>query len=261
LNKKRQIKLHSFVDENTKYVSKMKIKFLKYYEEDFPIKLDTLNMNIEPVFYSKEKYNEILSNANNDIEKKWKTRLLFEYTPLGNIIMFYDSYKQGFGYYSDTTSVPYNILNAVSMKYVITYNCLDFFMDNEITPKEKESPFIKLYINDEETTEKNSKDYEKELIKKNNKDFQKQIMNAPFIKHKKNGNNTKDSKKEAKIVFNRNRFIYLGKMMNFNIIQKEQKKNKMNNFNSNLVDNLNNNDILQKKVLSYQDYKQKLLNK
>jgi hypothetical protein len=37
--------------------------------------------------------------VNNNLEKKWKSRVLFESTPRGNIIMMYDTYVEAFVYY------------------------------------------------------------------------------------------------------------------------------------------------------------------
>ena len=51
--------------------------------------------------------------------------------------MYYDLFKQGFGYYSNDSVVSYKILNAMAMKYVIVFFCRDFFMD-EFVLNEKE---------------------------------------------------------------------------------------------------------------------------
>ena len=90
--------------------------------------------------------------------------------------MFYDPYKLGFSYYSDTNGIPYFILNAVAMKYIYTFRCLDFFVDNKLTqylltnnfllneyfnkniedmePEFFESPLISLYFTEEINTKK-----------------------------------------------------------------------------------------------------------
>ena len=66
----------------------------------------------------------------NPLELRWRKRLLMEFTPRGLVLMYYDAFKRGFAYYSDT-HMPYGILNAAAMKYVMTYRCQAFFVDEE----------------------------------------------------------------------------------------------------------------------------------
>jgi len=128
------------------------------------------NSNIENIFYNKEEYFGIINKKDNEIEKIWRTRILFEYTPRGNIIMFYDPYKLGFSYYSNTNGIPYYILNAVAMKYIYIFRCLDLFVDNKLTENfldKFESPLISLYFTEET----------KKIPTFDNK-------NSPFVKYK-----------------------------------------------------------------------------
>jgi hypothetical protein len=76
------------------------------------------NSNIDLVIYNKKELDKLLEDENNYLEKQWRTRILYQTTPFGGISMFYDIYKSGFSYYCDQ-SVPYNILNALAMRYVI----------------------------------------------------------------------------------------------------------------------------------------------
>jgi hypothetical protein len=55
--------------------------------------------------------------------------------------------------------------------------------------------------------------------------------------------------------YNFNRFTYWGKMNNFNMLQKNPKKNGLNGFTSNLLDNVESEGKLQKIVMNYKDYK------
>jgi hypothetical protein len=218
----------------------------------------------------------MILEESNSLEKQWRTRILFETTPRGNIIMYYDCYKLGFAYYSDTNGIPYNVLNSVAMKYVSLYNCHDFFMDNEITTKD--SPLIKIHFeepskNDEKNNEKTDKSGENPGSQNSINEIQK---DAPFAKFK-NYNNvssrvaTSEKNKEktnksenlnenqgSQKEYNRNRFICLGKICNFQILQKEKKKYKTNGFKSNLLNGVTTESELQKKVMSYRDYKNML---
>ena len=64
------------------------------------------------------------------IEKTLKNNFIIEHTPLGNVIMIYDSDRSSFKYYSDST-IPYRYLETVARKYVKTFNCRPLFVDME----------------------------------------------------------------------------------------------------------------------------------
>jgi hypothetical protein len=211
-----------------------------------------MNFNIHPVYYSKKQFQEMLKDVNNPLEKEWKTRLLFETTPRGNIIMFYDPYKLGFAYYCDQ-SLPYDIINAVAMKYVVVFQCQEFFMDEYIVPENKPSPLLKLF--EEDKPEKT------EETKNEKGDIEKMKSGGPFAKFKnynkvssKVSENKKDSEKQKE----RNRFINLGKICNFKLLQPLPKKKTNPVFTSQLANDLFENSSVQKQVFSYRDFKQKL---
>jgi hypothetical protein len=132
-------KKDSFLDLDSKYILPLKSKFLKTFENQTIL----YNENIDPIFYDKKEFSICVSETNNRLENSWKTKMLFENTPRGNIIMFYDAYKLGFSFYSDQNVISYDILNAAAMKYVSIFRCRDFFIDETITPTS--SPFIKFY--------------------------------------------------------------------------------------------------------------------
>jgi len=209
------------------------------------------NTNIEQEFYNKDKYKKIIMNPLNILETNWKKRILFENTPRGNIIMYYDAYKQGFAYYSDSYNLPYGVLNSVAMKYVMMYYCRDFFMDDGVTPLDKASPLIKIHMDEPE---------KQNDVKKNN--MKKTLNNINTLSQKfstqKNDNNLNKKKAESTIepsITNTNRFIYLGKIINFKFLQSESKINTLNGFGSKLLDNLSGETKLQKKVMDYKEYK------
>ena len=157
-------------DPILEYYNLNKNRFIKSFEDS-----KNYNTNIDSIFYNKDEYNKLMQILNNDLEKKWKTKILFESTPRGNILMFYDTYKQSFCYYCDSNSSPYYILNAVAMKYVLIFYCRDFFLDNKITENYVDSPFISIYSIEEK---------KKENI---NKKLLYTSKDSPFIKSKKYG--------------------------------------------------------------------------
>ena len=234
------------------YEERQKVKFLETYElsKDF-------NENIDKCFYNQKELHEMLIEEENSLEKIWKTRILFENTPRGNVIIYYDAFKQGFAYYCDQTSLPYHILNAVAMKYVTMYRCRDFFVDNQETPENHPSPLLEP-----------EKTIDLEKTKENVKNEEiKSKKSAPFAKFKsynmanskvkqdenKKGEKGEKEEKEEKIYI-RNKFICLGKMINFKLIQPVEKKRGFT-FKSNLMESMKNDQGFQKTVMSYADYK------
>ena len=282
---KPEKRIETITDASKKYVFNRKEWFLNKTEKNTR---QEITVNIAPIFYSKPEYNSVMQEISNYLEKEWKTRILYETTPKGNIIMYYDVYKLGFAYFSDMNGIDYHLLNAIAMKYVITYRCLDFFVDNEITEKYGNSPLLKLYFLDNEKDEKDKKD-DKDTetegndgnnhTKKDNKideSTRNMLKGGPFVKYRKanngppptNGekNKEKDSKEQKEHEkeknqnqptkeYVRNKFICMGKTLNFQFTQKNNTKNNSNNFISKYSDIFSQETDLQKRVLSYRDYK------
>jgi hypothetical protein len=230
------------------YFETQKNNFLKTYELN-----QNFNENIEKCFYNKTKLNIILTDENNELEKKWKVRLLFENSPRGNIIMYYDAFKQGFAYYCDQTSIPYNVLNAVAMKYVRIYRCRDFFVDNCETPEENPSPLLET---EPQKEIKNEKKEENDFLKTKKAPFAKfKNYNTTKMKEEPKKEEEKKEKKEDKLYI-RNKFICLGKICNFHILQSNPNKKgkRLANFRSNLIDSMKTSE-LQTPAMSYSDFK------
>jgi len=250
------LKTETIKDITEKYVEKHKAKFLKTFDENYPNKI-TINFNIDAVYYSKKLFQEMLNDINNPLEKEWKTRLLFETTPRGNIIMFYDPYKLGFAYYCDRY-LPYDIINAVAMKYVVVFQCQHFFIDEHIVPEDKPSPLLKLLEED-----KPEKSLENTKETKNEKGDIEKLKTGPFAKFKnynkvsskitENKKNADKSEKQKE----RNKFINLGKICNFKLLQLPYKKKIVPVFSSQLANDLFDNSSIQKEVFSYRDFKNK----
>jgi hypothetical protein len=240
-------------------------KHLKLLLASFEVTNKNWNSTIDEVFYKKENYLEILKDENNDLEKIWKKRILIEYTPCGNVFMFYDPYKLGFSYYCNQY-VPYPILNAVAMKYVLKFHCRDFFMDEHVVPENSPSPLLGLLVEDKKVKEMKETKETKETKEKTD-DIKNRLRNAPFAKFKTynratSNTNEEPSKKESSVNVlpekqkEINKFINLGKTTNFSILQPIMKKKKGKNmFTSKLASSLFDNSNVQKGVFSYRDYK------
>jgi len=77
-----------------------------------------------------DKYDEMESeDLDEEYVKTLKNNILYEMTPKGRIIMYYDFEKESFTYYCDTKDVPYLYLETVARKYALTYHCKKIVVD------------------------------------------------------------------------------------------------------------------------------------
>jgi hypothetical protein len=211
-----------------------------------------LNANIDMIFYDKKSLVGILTESDNELEKKWRSRILIENTPRGNVIMYYDAYKFGFAYHSDQY-IPYDILNKVAMKYVITYQCRDFFID-ELERPDGTPPKLSFLFEDD-----------KKPVSSNDISTRVNTQNTHFAKFK--NYNTVSSKveinketKSAQPIKDkiRNCFVHRGKIANFSFLQKPVVKKIT--FESEIGNGLFENSNVQKQVFSYREFKTNLEN-
>ena len=137
------------------------------------------------------------------------------------------------------------MLNVVAMKYVLTFHCLDFFVDEQIYDK---SILIKLYMSDDKSIQDET---ERELKNKKDERLKSLLKDGPFIRHKKT--NSTQTKKSSELIkektdkngkeYVRNKFICMGKTMNLQITQKHSK------INANSFDNIYSSIFLQENNL------------
>jgi hypothetical protein len=214
------------------YIESRKKRFLATFENAGETEPDW-NSNIEPIFSDATALSEIMKEPNNEVEKKWRTRILIENTPRGNVIMFYDAYKRGFSYYCDSTVMPYDIMNAVAMKYVLTFFCRDFFVDSAVLPKK--------------TEDQSQKDTANEKTEENKKTNTVQTDKQAFVKFKTYNTATKKAgiKEENDKVINC--FMHLGASRNWMPITKTAKLNPINGFQTDMIPS--------NRKLSYLEYK------
>jgi len=203
-----------------------------------------VNSNIKNTFYDKKELKIALFSADNDLEKEWRRRILFENSPRGNVIMYYDPYKLGFAYHCDQ-HLTYDILNTIAMKYVMTFKCYDFFMDELERPTDNQSKLLTIRADEEKQPASKTK-------KENN------MRDGPFAKLKTYNNvsaKVETSKQVPVKDKQRNCFINRGKVINFQFLQKPVPRYKNNGFKTDLIDGLSKNSDVQKEVFSYRDFK------
>lgn len=215
-------------------------------------KIDKLRAELEELEemyelpFTKEKEEEFLLNAkemviNKRLEKLKNTHLI-EKTPLGNVIMHWDNVKSSFVYYSDNT-IPYRYLETVGRKYALTYNCKGVFYDMDYEVKKAEEKIEKERVAKEEEEKKKKEEEDQTKVNEtgNNNNEKKNVF-AKFKNYNKNNskntvasgaapkNNAisknQDAKTDEKAVLkeNANKYISEGKIANFNILKRVDKK-------------------------------------
>jgi hypothetical protein len=90
-----------------------------------------------------EKFNQLQGTALTDEKKEsLKNAFTMEYSPVGNIIMYYDTARESFTYYCDNT-VPFRYLEPVSRKYVIDFDCKTLYKTHTEEEKSEETVTVK----------------------------------------------------------------------------------------------------------------------
>jgi hypothetical protein len=179
---------------------------------------------IEPCFYDVDEYTEKIADANNDLEKKWRSRILYVYTPHGSIMMYYDAFKHGFAYYCDRMGLNYRLLNTVAMKYVMTFRCVDFFVDETVVPQNP-SPFLVRFKQIEQVDQNKKQKNTHMLLGYEYGKTDIEMGKSPFVKSRpvvpvKNS--------VAVVELYRNKFIYMGKICNATLLQSIKKPPSIN---------------------------------
>jgi hypothetical protein len=205
------------------YVETQYDKSCKKYAEFYGKESADENSNIDPVLYDFVKRKEVFANADNDFEKQWKSRILMENTPRGNVMMYFNPYLLSYHYYSDEQIIPYKILEQVATKYVVMYRCKDFFIDVEKRPGNK----ILEVLQKEEDSLKSKKMKVNDITKcvnihSDSKDVFAALKDYRIeaTKPTDNAKLTEPIKKKVEEPKFSNKFVRIGKMCEFNITQK-----------------------------------------
>ncbi len=203
---------------------------------------------LKKIIIFEEKYKEEYKKTeevelSQDRLEQLKNSILIERTPVGNVIMYYDSSRETFIYYSDST-IPYRYLEVVARKYVVQNRCKKLYVDMEKELKEaqekldqkQEEQRIKLEEEKKEKSEKEDltmnvppkknvfaklKNYNRDNslksagIPTDNKSVSKKVIPQP----------DKSTLSEALLLKeNSNRYSYEGKMVNFSFLKKVERK-------------------------------------
>ena len=165
-----------------------------------------------------------------------KNNFVFEKTPLGNVIMYWNNSRESFEYYSDNT-IPYRYLETVGRKYVKTFNCRQIYVDMEFELMEFErKQKEKLDLEEKEKMElEQNTSFNSNLVKKNvfakfknyNKESGTGKVNrgaAPPKNSIPNNNSVKKADEKTILKENANRYTCEGKIANFSFLKKPDRK-------------------------------------
>jgi len=203
------------LDYNKKYQ-----KYIKHYNES---PTDEANSSIDADLYDFDKRKVIFDDDKNEIERIWKSKLMLESTERGNVLMFYNPYKLTFEYYSDAQIIPYKILEYIAKKYVSMNRCRDFYIDMVEKPDNKMLDVLRR----EDDALKSKTMKVNDITKLVNKDLQnKDNVFESLKEHRVSVDKKTQANKnnEEKPVLYSNKYVRLGKVGDFNIIQKQPKK-------------------------------------
>jgi len=147
-----------------------------------------------------------------DIVKGMKNNALYETTPKGNVIMYYDFEKESFVYYCDTKDISYLYLETVARKYALTYDCKKIVVD------------IKKEIENAKQSNTNKSNlstiYENTSSTKNTTD-----MFASFKSYNRKGTGgSKSMNKKFVLRQNANRYSYSGKVSQYPMLKTDDYK-------------------------------------
>lgn len=176
----------------------------------------TTNKKVEPSVhevYINKYYDKFDKLEDSDIEeavvKCLKTSILYEATPRGGVIMFYDFEKESFCYYSDTKDIPYLFLETAARRYVTINKCKQVYVDMK----------TELLV----ANKKNDKNTDDGLntINGHKVDVNKSEPFASFKSYNRKGTggtNMTNLNKKFVLRQNANRYSYMGKIKDFQMI-------------------------------------------
>jgi len=193
-------------------------------------------------------WNRLISNHDNsnnqDTDKNKdlhvaKHAYLLELCPLGNVCIFFNDELECFEYYSDFT-IPFRFLETIGRKYAIVYKCPDIYIDMkmEIDKATQHSKEEKEKEKDKEKEKEEKPDEKSNNIFANFKSYNgsSKKSDIPMSKGRSpNALQIPDSlKRKFKASINEeelsvlkeksNRYLYKGKLSNFNWLQKPPNK-------------------------------------
>lgn len=155
--------------------------------------------------------------------KKLENCFVIEFTPHGNVIMTWNNITDSFLYYSDNI-IPYRFLEVVSRKYVLHFKCRPIFVDMEEQLVLSKQKWEKQQIEKEEIKKRTKNRIIKKNVFVNFKSYNNnnRVSDAMRVK-----NSIPNKRYENDIIILKekaNKYLYKGKIANFDFLKKPDKK-------------------------------------
>ena len=189
----------------------------RFFYKPAPMKVEKKNPIKEYPKRYKEKFDNLeIVELNDDKLNNLKNGILYEETPYGTIIMYYDNKFKKFNYHSDKTP-PYNFLETACRRYSLVFNCKMLYTDVAEEYKNVKEKLEKNKINNEKMEEEPEKGVKSVYVKPKSYNKRNKPKSRAVIEHNKN-----------KIID----FKYCGKIIEFNFLKRDEntvKNNKRKN--------------------------------
>jgi hypothetical protein len=157
-------------------------------------------------------------NIEEERMKELKKSILYEDTPRGRVILYYDFEKESFVYYCDTKDIPYPFLETVARKYVTMNNCKKIMVDMKEELKIAEEK-IKEEKKIAEDTVANANASRAKID--NNKGKKDMFVSFKSYNRKgSGGSNSTTLDKKFILCQNANRYSYSGKISDYSFLDK-----------------------------------------
>ena len=219
--KEDNLTLHLSDKEETTILEEVKVE--EKYEDKYLLKVRNIMNELEPEEIDMTKYSHLKNN------------FVLEKTPVGNVSMYFDNDTETFTYYSDNT-IPYRFLEVIARKYVLTYNCVDLYVDMD-----KELELIEKRKVEQEEKQKRKEEEEKENINNTKSTSEKKNVFAQFKTYNKDGGSGRVnsvappknsiSTANSNVAYNplllkerANRYVCKGRFSNFPILKQVARK-------------------------------------
>lgn len=166
--------------------------------------------------YENKYYDKFDELVNEDLDEEYvkslKNNVLYEVTPAGGVVMYYDLAKESFIYYCDKKDISYLYLETVARKYAVTYRCKQIVYDMKFELNLAKENSIK---NDSKSTG---------VIDGNNAKTQDTLFASFKSYNRKGSGGSKTVNKKFILRQHANRYTHSGRVGNFPFLNKRDYK-------------------------------------
>ena len=203
-------------------------RLYKYVKDDSKEEKENENKAQEEPYENKyyDRFEQLeCEDLEEDTVKGMKNNTLYEMTPKGKVIMYYDFEKESFVYYCDTKDIPYLYLETVARKYALTYGCKKIVVDIKKEMENAKQSNVKQTNTNKSnlsTIYENTNNIDTKIQPKTKK---ANDMFASFKSYNRKGTGgSKSMNKNFVLRQNANRYSYSGKVSQYPILKTDDYK-------------------------------------